>query len=212
LSILWYYYFQLKKNHPILEKIKNHFKKVDPILYTTIKELYLLEKVAPKDYFAKLCAEIINQQLSDKASTTIYKRYQKLYPNGIITAKHALTLTHQAIRATGTSNAKSRFIKDLAQKIVNKEVRFEKLDSMRDEEVIKDLTKIKGIGPWTAEMFIMFSLARPDVFSHGDLGLRKAIKKLYGFKKEPTREQIEKIVKKWSPYRTYACTILWQSA
>jgi len=201
----------MKKNHLILKKIKNHFKKVDPILYNAIKDLYLLEKVASKDYFAKLCSEIINQQLSDKASATIYKRFQKLYPNGEITPEHALKLSHQEIRGTGPSNAKSRFIKGLAQKVVNKEVQLEKLDSMTDEEVIIELTKIKGIGPWTAEMFMMFSLARADVFSHGDLGLRKAIRKLYGFKKEPTRKQIEKITKKWSPYRTYACTILWQS-
>lgn len=199
------------KNDLALKKIKNHFKKVDPILYKALKDLYLLEKVGPKDYFAKLCGEIINQQLSDKASETIYKRFQKLYPNGEITAEYALTLTHQAIRGTGTSNAKSRFIKSLAEKMASKEVQLEKLDSMTDEEVIKELIKIKGIGPWTAEMFIMFSLARVDVFSHGDLGLKKAIKKLYGFKKEPTRKQIENITKKWSPYRTYACTILWQS-
>jgi len=201
----------MKKNHPILKKIKNHFKKVDPILYSAIKDLYLLEKVAPKDYFAKLCGEIINQQLSDKASATIYKRFQKLYPNGKITPEHALKLNHEDLRGTGPSNAKSRFIKLLAQKIVNKEMQLEKLDSMTDEEAIRELTKIKGVGPWTAEMFIMFSLARADVFSHGDLGLRKAIKKLYGFKREPTRKQIEKIANKWSPYRTYACTILWQS-
>ncbi|MEK7534240.1 MAG: DNA-3-methyladenine glycosylase 2 family protein [Patescibacteria group bacterium] len=199
------------KNHLILKKIKNHFKKVDPILYKAIKDLYLLEKVAPKDYFAKLCGEIINQQLSDKASATIYKRFQMLYSNGKITPGHALKLSHQKLRATGTSNAKVRFIKGLAQKVVNRELKLEELDSMTDEEVIKELTKIKGIGPWTAEMFVMFALARPDVFSHGDLGLRKAIKKLYGFKREPTRKQIEKITKKWSPYRTCACTILWQN-
>lgn len=201
----------MAKNHLILKKIKNHFKKVDPIIYASIKNLYLLEKVPQKDYFAKLCGEIINQQLSDKASATIYKRFQKLFPNGKITPEHALKLTHEEIRATGTSNAKVRFIKDLAQKVVNRDVQFKKLDSMTDEEVIRELTKIKGIGPWTAEMFMMFSLAREDIFSHGDLGIRKAIKKLYGFKKDPTRKQIEKITKKWPPYRTYACTILWQS-
>jgi len=201
----------MRINHLTLKKIKNHFKKVDPILYAAIKELYLLEKVAPKDYFAKLCGQIINQQLSDKASNTIYERFQKLYSNGEITAKHTLKLTHQEIRATGTSNAKVRFIKSLAEKMVNKEVQLDKLDNLTDEKVISELTKIKGIGPWTAEMFMMFSLARTDIFSHGDLGLRKAIKKLYGFQKEPTRKQIEKITKKWSPYRTYACTVLWQS-
>lgn len=198
-------------NHYILKKIKNHFKKVDPVLYKSIKELYILEKVPPENYFAKLCGEIINQQLSDKASATIYKRFQKLYPNGEITANHAVKLTHEKIRATGTSNAKAKFIKDLAKKVENKVILFEKLDSMTDNEVIIELTKIKGIGPWTAEMFMMFSLARVDVFSHGDLGLRRAIKKLYGFKKEPTRKEVEKITQKWSPYRTYACTILWQS-
>lgn len=200
----------MRKDHLILKKIKSHFKKVDPILYNTIKELYLLEKVPPKDYFAKLCGEIINQQLSDKASATIYKRFQKLYPNGRINPDHTLKLKHQELRATGTSNAKVTFIKELAQKIANKEVQLEKLGRMTDGEVVTALTKIKGVGPWTAEMFMMFSLAREDVFSHGDLGLRKAIKKLYGFKKEPTRKQIEKITKKWSPYRTYACTVLWQ--
>lgn len=200
----------MRKNHLTLEKIKNHFKKADSILYAAIKDIYLLKKVAPKDYFAKLSGEIINQQLSDKASATIYKRFQKLYPNGGINAEYTLKLTHQELRATGTSNAKVRYIKSLAQKVKSKEILFEKLDSMTDEGVIRELTKIKGIGPWTAEMFIMFSLARADVFSHGDLGLRKAIKKLYGFKIDPTRKQIEKIIKKWSPYRTYACTILWQ--
>lgn len=197
--------------HPLLKKIKNHFKKADPILYAAIKDLSLLEKVNRNDYFAKLCGEIINQQLSDKASATIYKRFQKLYPDGIITATHTITLTHQKIRSTGPSNAKVRFIKDLAQRVVDGDVQLEAFDRMADEEVVKELTKIKGVGPWTAEMFMMFSLAHEDVFSHGDLGLRKAIKKLYGFKREPTRKQIETIVQKWSPYRTYACIILWQN-
>jgi len=201
----------VRKNHHILKKIKNHFKKVDAILYKAIKDLYLLEKVSPKDYFAKLCGEIINQQLSDKASATIYKRFQKLFPDEKINPEYTLKLNHEEIRATGTSNAKVRFIKSLAEKIVNKEIQLEKLDNMGDHEVINELTKIKGIGPWTAEMFIMFSLGREDVFSHGDLGLNKAIKKLYGFKEEPTRKQIETITKKWSPYRTYACAILWGS-
>ncbi|MEK7517642.1 MAG: DNA-3-methyladenine glycosylase 2 family protein, partial [Patescibacteria group bacterium] len=140
------------KDHPILKKIKNHFKKVDPILYAAIKDLYVLEKAAPRDYFAKLCGEIINQQLSNKASATIYKRFQILFPNGKITPQHALKLSHQDLRGTGTSNAKVTFIKSLAQKVVNKELQLEKLASMTDKEVIKELTETKGIGPWTAEM------------------------------------------------------------
>lgn len=200
----------MKKNL-ILRKIKIHFKKVDPILYSEIKELYILEKVHPNDYFAKLSEEIINQQLSDKAGDTIYKRFQNLFPKGKITPGHALKLSHEKIRTTGTSNAKVKFIKSLAEKIVKKEIQIDRLGSLSDLEVVKELTKIKGIGPWTAEMFSMFALARPDIFSHGDLGLRRAIKKLYKFRKEPTRKQVEKITNNWSPYRTYACIILWRS-
>lgn len=194
-----------------LAKIISHFKKVDPILSSVMKNLYLLEKAKPKDYFAKLCGEIINQQLSDKASATIFARFRKLYPKGKITPQHTLKLTHQQIRNSGPSNAKARFIKEMAQKFVNEEINLEKLDEMTDGKVMEELTKIKGIGPWTAEMFMMFSLGREDLFSHGDLALRKAIKKLYQFKKEPTIRQIEKISRKWSPYRTYACLILWES-
>jgi len=85
------------------------------------------------------------------------------------------------------------------------------LDELDNGAVVEELTKVKGIGPWTAEMFLMFSLAREDVFSYGDLGLRKAIQKLYKLKKEPTNKQMEQITKKWSPYRTYASRILWKS-
>lgn len=194
----------------MLVKIRNHFKKVDPILYSSIKELYLLEKVTPDKHFEKLCGEIINQQLSDKASATIFSKFKKLYPQGKITPEYTLKLEHGQIRKAGTSNSKARFIKGLAQKVVDEELKFEKLESMTDEEVMRELTQIKGIGPWTAEMFMMFSLARSNLFSYGDLGLKKAIKKLYKFKTNPTQKQMEKIVSKWSPYKTYACIILWQ--
>lgn len=194
----------------MISKIKRHFQQVDPVLYSAIKKLDLLEKADPENYFAKLCGEIINQQLSDKASATIFARFKKLYPGGKITPRHTLKLSHEDIRSVGPSNAKVKFIRELAQKVVNGEVNLEKFDGLNDEAVITELTKIKGIGPWTAEMFMMFSLGRTDIFSHGDLGLKKAIKKLYGFKKDPSRERLDAITKKWSPYRTYACLVLWQ--
>jgi DNA-3-methyladenine glycosylase II len=95
--------------------------------------------------------------------------------------------------------------------VLDKTIHLEKLDKLSNEEIIRELTQVKGIGPWTAEMFLMFSLKREDVFSHGDLGLRNAIQKIYGFKEKPTIQQVEKIIKKWSPYKTYACRILWKS-
>ena len=107
--------------------------------------------------------------------------------------------------------AKARYIKNLAQTVTDGTVNLDNIASYDDEGVIAELTKVKGIGPWTAEMFLMFSLARQDIFSLGDLGLRKAIQKLYAFKKKPTDKQIEKLSKKWIPYRTCAARILWRS-
>lgn len=105
---------------------------------------------------------------------------------------------------------KINYIKDLSQKIVDKKINLTKLQSRENEQVIEELTEVKGIGVWTAEMFLMFSLGRSDIFSHGDLGLRNAIKKIYELD-NPSREEIMGITLKWSPYRTYACRILWRS-
>ena len=109
------------------------------------------------------------------------------------------------------SHAKARYLKHLAEEIVHGDLPIFHLNSMTDQEIISKLTKVKGIGPWTAEMFLMFTLGRDDVFSFGDLGLKKAVIKIYGFKKDPTRKQIEKIISSWSPYKTYASRILWAS-
>lgn len=193
------------------KKILDHFKKSDPVLYEWIQKVHLDELPEPTNLFEELCDEIISQQLSGKAANTIFGRLKQLFPRGEITPEHILKLSDDKIRNSGTSWAKVRFLKDLATKVKNGELILENLKDLSDEEVIKELTQVKGIGPWTAEMYLMFTLGREDVFSHGDLGLKNAIKKIYDFKKEPTRKQVEKIVKKWSPYRTYACRVLWQS-
>jgi len=192
-------------------RIFAHFKKNDPLLYSYIKRVNLPERSLPKDLFVDLCDAIISQQLSGKAAATIFTRFQNLFPKKRVTAHGLLSLSDSKIRSCGTSNAKVASLKDLAKKVGNKELDLERLRTLPDEEVMQELVKVKGIGPWTAEMFLMFSLGREDVFSHGDLGLRNAIKKIYGFKKEPTRGQIEKIVNSWSPYRSYACRVLWHS-
>ena len=195
------------------QTILDHFKRVDRILFGASKKNRDLEVIVvkkPKEYFVALCSEIISQQLSGRVSDVILERFQKLFPNKEITSEYILKLQHENLRGTGMSNAKARFIMDLASKIYNKEVDLEKLVLLENVEVIKELTKIKGIGRWTAEMFLMFTLEREDVFSHGDLGLRNAIKRLYKLE-NPTYEQMETISIKWSPYRTYACRILWRS-
>lgn len=196
------------------KKIIEHFKKVDSTLYAVIKRIGQLEVwkfASPDDYFKALCGEIINQQLSEKAADTIYSRFENLFTTEKITPLNVLNTPDEKLRQAGMSWSKVQFIKSLAQKVFDKQLQLEKLRDLEDELVLKEITKVKGIGPWTAEMFLMFTLGREDIFSYGDLGLRKAIKKLYKFRHEPSKKQIEKIVSKWRPYRTYACRILWKS-
>lgn len=192
--------------------IIDHFKKSDPILYSIIDKTGLLNPLSQSEnFFSDLCEAIINQQLSDKAARTIFNRFKKLFPKEIITADNLIKIPEEKIREIGTSWKKVAFMKNLAKKVVKAEIDLEKLTELENELVIEELTKLHGIGKWTAKMFLMFSLGREDVFSAGDLSLRRAIQKIYKLKKEPTQKQIEKISKKWIPYRTYAALILWRS-
>ena len=194
------------------KKILNHFKKHDPLLHSfalKIGVVKVLGKENPRNYFLKLCNEITGQQLSGASADAIFTRFKKLYPKGV-TPKAVLGTSHAKLRKVGMSNAKARYLRYLAEAVVEGKLQLNKLDSLPDEEVKKQLIQVKGIGPWTAEMFLMFTLGRPDVFSHGDLGLRKGLKKIYGFKKDPSIKRIEKIISKWSPYKTFASLILWE--
>jgi DNA-3-methyladenine glycosylase II len=196
-----------------MKQVIDHLKKVDPVLGAVIDRLDEFPSLKPRDtrhYFESLTSEIIGQQLSGKVADVIFDRFTKLFPSGEITPRLLLQLQHEQLRSTGMSNSKARFLKDLAEKVINKSLKLEDLINLDNETVIKELMQVKGIGPWTAEMFLMFTLGREDIFSHGDLGLKNAIKKLYRIE-SPTRDQVEEISKKWSPYRTFACRILWQS-
>jgi DNA-3-methyladenine glycosylase II len=195
------------------KKVLQHFKKADPVLYKAYMELAdqeLMTIHVPTDHFSALCREIIGQQLSAKVARVIFERFKNLFPQKKITFPYLLGITQETLRAIGMSNSKAKLLLDLAQKVENKEIAFDKLKNIDDESVIGELVKVKGIGPWTAEMFLIFSLGREDVFSFGDLGLKNAIKKIYGLT-NATNDEIEEIVSKWSPYKSYACQILWKS-
>ena len=157
-----------------------------------------------------LCRSIINQQISNKAGAAIFLRFKNLFNQNKVTPNNYLKLKAEKVREAGLSQTKLSYIKDLAEKFIKKEVDVYKLKNLSSEEIIFELTKVKGIGVWTAEMFLMNSLGREDIFSYGDLGLKNAIKKLYKIE-NITREQIEQIVNKWSPYKSYASKILWKS-
>jgi DNA-3-methyladenine glycosylase II len=193
------------------KRVRDHFKKVDPILHSVIADIPHVSIPKRTDYFAVICESIINQQLSEKVGDTIWTRFLALFPKGKVTPEKVLALPDAKIRLVGTSWSKVAYIKNLAAHVRHKTIHLEMLPDMSNEDIIMELTKVKGIGPWTAEMFLMFSLGREDVFSYGDLGLRNAIKRLYKFKRDPTRKQLEKIVNRWAPYRTWAARILWRS-
>lgn len=192
-------------------KARKHLQRVDPTLYSYVERIIIPDFSKRQDSFTELCDTIISQQLSGKAASTIFERFKALFPNKKITVDRLLKLDDEKIRSCGTSWAKVRSLKDLAQKVDDGVILLDRLDSMSDDEVKAHLIQIKGIGPWSAEMFLMFSLGREDVFSFGDLGLKKGIMKIYGLKKHPTAKQTERIISKWKPYRTYASRILWKS-
>lgn len=188
-----------------------HFKNVDTILYNLALPLEPIELNPSDNLFLSLCREIAGQQLSGKAARTIFERFTKLFPEDTPTPNFVLKISDQQIRDAGMSWGKVRFIKDLSEKIVDKSLDLEQLRTLDNEAVALELTKIKGIGPWTVEMFQMFALAQEDVFSLGDLGLKNAIKKWYPVSEKPTSQELLEISRKWSPYRTYASLILWNS-
>lgn len=193
----------------MFEKAVHHFKKADPLLYELAKSIdpFVLEK--SQNHFIRLVRAIVGQQLSVKAATTIFGRFEKLFKKEI-NAKDILSLKDDEIRACGISYPKIKYIKDLAQKVHDKELLLDTFEEADEETIITNLTKVKGIGTWSAEMFLMFALARPDVFSAKDQGLKNAMSRLYGLK-NPSENELIKLSEKWSPYKTYACRILWES-
>lgn len=193
----------------IEDKVKKTLAFSDQIFDTVIKKVDFIEINLEKNYFYALCRSIVGQQLSNKVADVIWNRVLILLENKVEPEK-ILSLDDEEFRSKGVSYSKIKYIKNLSTAVINKEIHFNKFEEMTDEEIVKELTKVKGIGTWTAEMFLIFSLGREDVFSLGDAGLKNVIKAVYGFEKEPTKSELIEIIDKWSPYRTYASLYLWE--
>jgi DNA-3-methyladenine glycosylase II len=163
------------------------------------------------DHFAMLVRAIVFQQLSTKAATTIHNRLLDRVPAGVPLAQGLATLTDEQLRAAGISRQKAGYLRDLCAKVLAGAVPLDVIETMTDEEVIAALTKVKGIGRWTAEMFLIFRLQRPDVLPLGDLGIVTAIQKAYGLRKKPTPDRMRKLGEAWRPYRSIASWYLWRS-
>lgn len=195
-----------------------HFKKTDPVLWRAFSTLTkdnfvriderLGGRPNPRRVFEDICETIIGQQLSGKAANTIYKRFKALCPK--VTPDRVAALNLDELRGVGISYAKGRALHDLAYKVSEGILQLRGIEKVTDEDLRRRLIAVRGIGPWTAEMILMFTLYRPDVFSPGDLGLQKGVQMVYKMKSLPNHEQMLRKSLSWSPYRTYAAMLLWR--
>ena len=193
-----------------MRKALNHLKKSDPVLRAIIERVGPCRMEFGLPEFCSLAEAIVYQQLNGKAAVTIFKRFaalagEPLTPDGI------LRLSDEQLRSVGLSKQKSAYLKDLAAKTASGELEFARLSGLTDDEVIEHLTQVKGVGVWTAHMFLMFSLRRPNVLPTGDYGVQVAIRKHYKKRKLPKPRDMEKIAKAWEPYRSVACWYMWRS-
>lgn len=199
-------------NSKEIENGISHICKNDPHLAAVIKQAGACTLRPRKDHYQYMMYSIIGQQLSLLAAAAIRKRFID-FCGGYPLPEIISSASHEQLRALGLSNAKVRYVKDLSDKVISGEVHFKGLSKKSDEEIIYEFTKVKGIGVWTVQMFLMFSLGRPDVLPVLDLGLRKGIMLTYKLRKMPDEKKIFSIAKKfkWSPYSTIASWYLWRS-
>jgi DNA-3-methyladenine glycosylase II len=186
----------------------------DPVLAPIIKKHGAcgISTGREADIFCGLVEAIVSQQLSTKAAATIYGRLRALMPNGGAPTPEAIApLSDEALRGVGLSRQKTAYMRDLSRKILDGQVNPDRLPAMSDEEIIAELTQIKGIGRWTVDMLLIFRLARPDILPTRDLGIVKAIQKAYGLRKTPDAKRMEQIAESWRPYRSVASWYLWAS-
>jgi len=187
-----------------------HLKQSDPVLRAIIERVGPCRMEFGPPEFHSLAEAIVYQQLNGKAAVTIFKRFTALAGDPLLPAG-ILKLTEGQMRGVGLSKQKSSYLKDMADRAVRGDLDFSRLHEMSDDEVIKHLTQVKGVGVWTAHMFLMFTLRRPDILPTGDYGVQVAMKKHYKKRKLPKPEQMEKIARAWQPYRSVACWYLWKS-
>ncbi|MBI2720564.1 MAG: DNA-3-methyladenine glycosylase 2 family protein [Bacteroidetes bacterium] len=195
-----------------LSKQTEHLRK-DKRLKKVIDAVGTIKNSKQEDLYYSLIRAIVGQQLSVKAAATIFARFLQLFKNQYPHPKEVLKIKDKTLRAAGLSYQKASYLKNIAQFSIDNTLDYSKLKSMKDDELIEYLVQIKGVGRWTVEMLLMFSLGREDVFPKDDLGIQNGIKKLYNI--EPVNKkdlfiQMDAIAEKWKPYRTLASKYLWR--
>jgi len=187
------------------------FLKNEPKLAKIIKQVGPYKIKITKNRFQSLVEAIVTQQLSGAAANSIMKKFRKSYDTSFPKPIDVIKTSNQRLRKTGLSRMKILYIKELSKKIERNELNLRTISKLKDDQVIQNLTEVKGIGRWTAEMFLIFSLGRLDVLPVDDLGLKKGIQLMFSLDELPKGEQIEKLAQKWKPYRTVATWYLWKS-
>lgn len=196
-----------------LQKAADYLAKNDPVLAPIITETGLAEFEPHTDYYAALVNSIIGQQLSVKAAASIKKRFRDLYDGALPTPEAILKTTTEDLRGVGFSGAKVKYVHDLAEHILDGRITFDRLAEQSNDEIIAELTDVKGIGEWTAHMFLMFCVGRLDVLPVGDLGVRNGVRALYAFPEVPSPQQVTEVAarNKWHPYESVASWYIWRS-
>jgi DNA-3-methyladenine glycosylase II len=189
-----------------------YLKKVDPVLGQVIEQVGSFKgwPASTGTHFDAVCRSIVFQQLSGSAAGTIHGRFQGLYGGRTPQPAELASTSDEHLRSIGLSRQKSAYLKDLGSRVALGELPIETLHELSDEEIISALTQVKGIGRWTAQMFLMFRLGRPDILPDLDLGVQKGIQRAYRLRKLPTPERVKKIGAKWAPYRTVGSWYMWR--
>jgi len=196
------------------ERARRLLMRRDPVLGAAIRRIGACGLAARQraDHLTALVSAIVSQQLSTRAAATIFGRFVALFDGGTIPDAAAIAaIDDDRLRGVGLSRQKVAYLRDLSARIADGRLRLEELDALPDDQVIERLTAVKGFGRWTAEMFLMFRLHRPDVLPVDDLGIVKAVQKLYRLRKRPNAKRILKMGEPWRPYRSVASWYLWQT-
>jgi DNA-3-methyladenine glycosylase II len=198
------------------EAAVKHLRASDDTLRRLIDERGPLDQEArqrgrPADAYGALLRSIVGQQLSTKAARSIYGRLTEQFGGRAPTPQELLDADPEAVRAAGLSRAKVKYLRSLAEHVLSGELELERLPELSDEAVEREVTAVKGLGQWTAHMFLIFHLGRPDVLPVGDLGVRRAVERAYGLEALPSAEELERLGERWAPYRSLAALYLWES-
>lgn len=196
----------LAASDPTLAGVIERVGKID--LATRLKRR---QEERPADAYGALLRAIVGQQLSTKAARTIYLRVLDLFGGSTPSPEQLLEASEEDLRACGLSGRKTEYVRDLARHVLGGELELDRLEELSDEEVIEEIVAVRGLGQWTAEMFLLFHLQRPDVLSGGDLGIRKAIQVEYGLGEMPPPKRVLEIGEPWRPHRSLASLYLWES-